>query len=363
MKRLIAMFIIATLMTCSLSIAAETAAVMTGTHETASPGEKVTIVLSLHENPGLASWKVDLTWDQNVLQLDTQSISLGDDFVGGMFVENTNEDGKLCLVWAKSENVSADGNVVTLTFTVSENAESGIYPISVAVSGTRNENGGQVAVTTYNASITLPDILTDSSVTVVPDDLTPEQTPVNPTFPTAFHNPFTDLKETLYYYQPVMWALENGITTGTSTTTFSPNQACNRAQTVTFLWRTAGSPEPSSLEMPFFDVAADSYYYKAVQWAVENEITTGTSPSTFSPNAVVTRAQTVTFLWRAQNTPSALTSNPFDDVAADTYYTDAVLWAVENGITTGTSPTTFSPTTDCSRAQIVTFLYRYMDNK
>ena len=176
----------------------------------------------------------------------------------------------------------------------------------------------------------------------------------------AFENPFTDVAEGAYYYDAVLWAAENGITGGTSATTFSPAVTCTRAQTVTFLWRAAGSPDPEGTNMPFTDVASDAYYYDAVLWAVENGITSGTSATTFSPNATVTRAQNVTFLWRWAESPAVEAVNPFTDVAADMYYHDAVLWAAEEGITAGTSATTFSPDDPCLRSQIVTFLYRYL---
>ena len=169
---------------------------------------------------------------------------------------------------------------------------------------------------------------------------------------------FSDVPEGAYYTDAVAWAVEKGVTSGTSGTTFSPNADCTRAQIVTFLWRAAGSPTPKSKESAFTDVVAGSYYETAVQWAVENGITSGTSATTFSPNAACTRAQTVTFLWRSQKSPADGAANSFTDVAEGTYYTDAVKWAVKNGITSGTSTTTFSPNADCSRAQIVTFLYR-----
>ena len=169
---------------------------------------------------------------------------------------------------------------------------------------------------------------------------------------------FSDVPEGAYYTDAVAWAVEKGVTSGTSSTTFSPNADCTRAQIVTFLWRAAGSPAPKSKESSFADVAADAYYSDAVRWAVENGITSGTSATTFSPNATCTRAQTVTFLWRSQKSPADGAANAFTDVAEGTYYTDAVKWAVKNGITSGTSATTFSPNADCSRAQIVTFLYR-----
>jgi len=172
---------------------------------------------------------------------------------------------------------------------------------------------------------------------------------------------FTDVDPNGYYYDAVLWAVRNGITTGTGNgTTFSPNMICSRAQVVTFLWRAAGSPAPVSTEMPFTDVAADAYYYDAVLWAVEKGITNGTGDgTTFSPDADCSRAQIVTFLWRSEGMEEAKGENVFTDVPAGAYYTEAVQWAVEKGITNGTGDgTTFSPEADCTRAQIVTFLYR-----
>ena len=172
-------------------------------------------------------------------------------------------------------------------------------------------------------------------------------------------NPFTDVDSSDYFYIPVVWAVYYDITTGTSATTFSPNAPCTRAQVVTFLWRTVGSPDPLTTENPFEDVAESAYYFKAVMWAVENGITTGTSDSTFSPDASCTRAQVVTFLHRACGSPAPQKNETsFRDISADAYYYEAVLWAVERGITTGTSAVAFSPETVCNRGQIVTFLYR-----
>ena len=170
--------------------------------------------------------------------------------------------------------------------------------------------------------------------------------------------PFTDVLPGSYYHDAVLWAVENNITAGTSATTFSPGASCTRAQSVTFLWRAAGSPAPKTRTMPFTDVKAGSYYYDAVLWAVENGITKGTSETAFSPDAVCSRAQIVTFLWRSQNTPAAGAVNPFTDVKADAYYADAVLWAVKENVTKGTTDTTFSPNANCTRAQIVTFIWR-----
>lgn len=169
---------------------------------------------------------------------------------------------------------------------------------------------------------------------------------------------FTDVPSGSYYEEAVRWAAENGATAGTDSAHFSPDGICTRAQAVTFLWRAAGSPAPKSSAMPFTDVPAGSYYYNAVLWAVENGISKDTSDTAFSPDKTCTRAQIVTFLWRSQNAPAAGSSNPFADVAASDYYAGAVLWAVKNDITKGTGATTFSPDADCTRAQIVTFLWR-----
>ena len=169
---------------------------------------------------------------------------------------------------------------------------------------------------------------------------------------------FVDVATGSYYEDAVDWAVENGITKGTDDTHFSPDGICTRAQAVTFLWRAAGSPKPETRTMPFADVPAGSYYYDAVLWAVENGITKGTSDTTFSPNMTCSRAQIVTFLWRSEKSPAAGTANPFADVKSTAYYAGAVLWAVREDITKGTTNTTFSPDADCTRAQIVTFLWR-----
>lgn len=170
-------------------------------------------------------------------------------------------------------------------------------------------------------------------------------------------SPFDDVSADAYYNQAVQWAQEKGITDGISSNLFGPKQPCTRSQIVTFLWRAAGSPEPKSTAAGMTDVAPGSYYAKAVAWAVENGITSGTAEGTFSPDATCTRAQAVTFLARAQNA-KATGKTAFSDVPADSYFADAVAWAQANGVTTGTSETTFSPDSDCTRAQIVTFLYR-----
>lgn len=179
----------------------------------------------------------------------------------------------------------------------------------------------------------------------------------------ATQNPFVDVKQGDYYYDAVQWAVGKKITSGTSATTFTPDGICTRAQTVTFLWRSQGSPKAAGAENPFTDVSKDAYYYDAVLWAVEQGITNGTSATTFSPDATVTRGQTAAFLWRVAKQPQVdQTANPFADVTQNAYYYNAVLWAVAKEITNGTSSTTFSPDQGCTRAQIVTFLWRTNSN-
>lgn len=172
-------------------------------------------------------------------------------------------------------------------------------------------------------------------------------------------NPFTDTDPSRFYFEPVLWAVKNGITKGTSATTFSPDASCTRGHVVTFLWRAAGAPEPATGEHPFVDANPSAYYYKAMLWAVEKGITNGTDPTHFSPGQACNRATVVTFLHRAKGSPEpASTSHSFTDVSMGRFYYKAMLWAVEHGVTQGMSPTTFEPDTVCTRAQVVTFLFR-----
>lgn len=169
---------------------------------------------------------------------------------------------------------------------------------------------------------------------------------------------FVDVSEDSFYRDAVEWAVEHGITNGVTDKYFDPNGICTRAQAVTFLWRAAGKPVSKNSEMPFQDVSDNAYYRDAVLWAIEQGITRGTTETTFSPNQQCSRGHIVTFLYRAQKSPPVLGSNPFSDVSFGSFCYHAVLWAAENGVTKGTTPTTFSPNTPCTRGQIVTFLYR-----
>ena len=177
------------------------------------------------------------------------------------------------------------------------------------------------------------------------------------------YNPFDDVHPDQYYFDSVLWAYGHNpqITTGTSAHRFSPDATCTRGQVVTFLYRAAGNPQVADILTLFSDISPDDYYYNAVLWAYDHQITTGTTDTTFEPDKTCTRAQVVAFLWRFAGSPEPVTTaNPFKDVKADKYYYKAVLWALENGITTGTTKTTFEPDKTCTRAQVVTFLYRYM---
>lgn len=255
----------------------------------------------------------------------------------------------------KSENGSvavdtgnaSEGDTVTITVKPDEG-----YELSEII--VTDKNGNRIPVTLKDGEYTFT--MPDSEVTIQSIFKPVEQTP------------FTDVAVGAYYRDAVLWAVKNGITSGTSETTFGPNDNCTRAQIVTFLWRAAGSPEPESLSN-FADVSTDSYYAKAVAWAVEQGITKGTSDTTFSPNATCTRAQAMTFIYRSEQAQGGgmqgawMFLNPFSDVDLENYYGEAVMWAVANGVTNGTSDTTFSPNNDCTRAQIVTFLFRCLGGK
>ena len=236
------------------------------------------------------------------------------------------------------------------TVTITPRPEAGYTVEQILVT---DKNGDPVKVTnngdgTY--SFTQPAGKVDVEVTFMEDN--------------TMLNFFVDVPANEYYYDAVLWAAENGITGGVDDVHFAPNAPCTRAQIVTFLWRAAGSPEPKNLSS-LSDVSADAYYAKAVAWALENGITTGTGDgTTFSPNATCTRAQAMAFIYRSEQARGGgmqgtwMFLNPFSDVDLESYYGEAVMWAVANGVTDGTTATTFSPNATCTRAQIVTFLFR-----
>lgn len=231
---------------------------------------------------------------------------------------------------------AAPGTTVVLTPTPAD----GHRLASLAVF---DKNGKQIALTLKDGKYTF--IMSASSVEIKAE------------FTVKQDMLFADVKQGDYFYDAVQWAVENGITNGVSDTLFNSDADCTRAQAVTFLWRAAGAPEPENADS-FIDVLKDSYYAKAAAWAVENGIASGVSATEFAPDAICTRAQIVTFLWRAEKAPAVDAESAFTDVESDAYYADAVQWALKNGVTKGTSASAFNPDASCTRAQIVTFLWR-----
>ena len=253
-------------------------------------------------------------------------------------VVSKNADGSVSF----SKSNAKKGDAVTITVTPDR-----YYKVDGVT--VKDQNGKEITVTD-NGDGTFTFKMPDSKVTV------------EPVF--SWDNPFGDVAEDTYYTPAVEWALKNGVTDGTSATTFSPNAGCTRGQIVTFLWKAAGCPEPAGMSS-FTDVSADAYYAKAVALAVEQGITNGTGDGKFSPDAVCTRSQSMTFIYRREQAQGGgmqgewMLQNPFADVNPEDYYGEAVMWAVANGVTSGTSDTTFSPDETCTRGQIVTFLYRF----
>ena len=260
---------------------------------------------------------------------------------------------------ALTNSVQVDGKGKNYSVTLYSTLSSGYE--EVVVTGVSNAEAiavaqisGKLYGTNLNdvGTITVNGKISDSSIlagTVPTASAKPSQT-----------NPFTDVSSSAYYYDAVLWAVGKGVTTGTGDgTTFSPNDPCTRAQIVTFLWRAYGKQKPTTIVNPFTDVKSGDYYYDAVLWAVEKGITAGTGDgTTFSPNDPCTRAQAVTFQWRAAGKPAVSGGSSFTDVVSGSYYADAVAWAVVKNITTGATNTTFNPNGTCTRGQIVTFLYR-----
>lgn len=294
----------------------------------------VSITVSGAEAPDGGNYN-DIIYNNGTLTISTRPSSGGGSYTPPTYkVESEvskNDDGSVSF----SKNNAKKGDTVTITVTPDR-----YYKVDGVT--VKDSNGKEIAVTD-NGDGTFTFKMPASKVTV------------EPTF--SWDNPFADVSEEAYYAPAVEWALKNDVTNGTGDGTFSPNVGCTRAQIVTFLWRAAGCPEPAGMSS-FTDVSVDAYYAKAVAWAVEKGVTNGTSETTFFPDDLCTRAQILTFLWRAVGSPAPGISNPFTDVPAGADYARAVAWAVEKGVTNGTSETTFSPDMTCSRGQIVTFLYR-----
>ena len=275
---------------------------------------------------------------------------------GGNYNDITYKTGTLTI----SNKPSAGGGAAaSCTLTFNTNGGSAVAAVSKTSGSTVDLTGYKPTRDGYTFAGWFSDTALTKAVTSV--KLTADTTVYAKWTKNGAINPFTDVPDGAYYHDAVLWALGKNVTSGTSPNTFGPSMDCTRAQVVTFLWRAMGSPEPTGKTNPFTDVSPDAYYYKAVLWAVEKGITKGASDTTFAPDDTVTRAQFVTFLWRAANAPAASGTNPFTDVTdTGAYYYNAVLWAVGQGITAGTSATTFGPDDVCNRGQVVTFLCRYM---
>ena len=306
----------------------------------------------------------------------------------------TVSDGVVTAVAAGTANITvttAEGSktatcAVTVTRRSSSSSSNPTYPIttpsktengSVTVTPKSAKRGSIVTITvTPDAGYVLDKLtvtdkdgkelsLTKKSDTEYTFVMPAGKVEITPSFVKQAEEPsrvFVDVKTGDYFYDAVLWAVEKGITNGTSAEMFSPEAPCTRAQIVTFLWRAAGSPVVN-YAMDLSDVAGDAYYAEAVRWALSEGITTGTSDHTFSPDAVCTREQAVTFLWRAAGSPTVSGESAFEDVGADAYYARAVAWAAQNGVTNGISQALFGTGSDCTRAQIVTFLYRAQQGK
>lgn len=302
----------------------------------------------------MAAWMFEVSWDTSALSLDTSdgAAMLGKAFSGGTLLAKQTERG-LTVSWFSIRDISTDGELFRFRVKASAGANES-YPITVNCSTENTIDALEHPVKVYPGS---------GRVTVAGVSERPSESGNDPDTPDNLNvsepqPEFIDVPSTAYYYDAVQWAVKQNITSGTTRNIFSPNAICTRAQTVTFLWRAAGSPEPIMASSPFSDVRRGSYYYKAVLWAYESGITGGTSDTAFSPDAAVTRGQVATFLWRAAGAKSVDQMNGFADVPDSAYYSAAVRWAAENHIANGTSETTFAPESNCTRGQIVTFLYR-----
>ena len=360
----------------------------------ASVGDTVTMKLSLKNNPGIAYLRMTVVCDTE--GIETESVKNGEilsDFDSGVNLQ-----------WSSDKNSSVSGTLATLTFRLSKSLSNGSYPVSVKLRECYNDAYEAVSLTATNGSISVTGGTDsadagktgDSGKETTTNDKTSQnvqntqgtntgngssdvgnntgsgaEKTVSDNLLTAVEEEaaeqpgktetavsFGDVSETDYFYDAVRWAAENFITSGTDETHFCPVDPCTRAQVIVFLWRAAGSPKVENT-CDFSDVKRDSFYADAVDWAYRNSIVNGTDANHFSPDATVNRGQVVTMLYR-YGKDTATAENPFTDVSQGAYYRDAVSWAYNKKVALGTSAVTFSPDEICSRAQIVTFLYRDM---
>ncbi len=301
-----------------------------------APGKEVSVTVSVAGNPGVCAGRLAVSHGE---YLELTGVTDGGLLSGANFGTDKTAD-PYYVTWDDSlaaKDNAKNGTLVTLKFRIKSDAPSGSQPVTVSYVPGDFVN---VSLKSVTFAVTNGAVKVRSGALARFDDVDPDA----------------------YYADPVSWAVEKNITTGTGANTFSPDDGCTRGQVVTFLYRSKGEPEPSAASNPFGDVGASDYFYKAVLWAVGEGITKGTSSTEFSPYDVCTRGQVVTFLWRSSGSPEPeTTAHGFLDVKNSDYFFKPVLWAVENGVTKGTSSTTFSPDEKCTRAQVVTFLKRADD--
>ena len=317
----------------------------------------------------------DLTWTSDKEEVATVSDGVVSAVAAGTahITVTTADGGKTATCVVTVTRRSSSSSKPSYPITTPDKTENG----SVTVTPTSAKRGSVVTITvTPDAGYVLDKLtvtdkdgkelsLTKKSDTEYTFVMPAGKVEITPSFVKQAEEPsrvFVDVKTGDYFYDAVLWAVEKGITNGTSAETFSPEDPCTRAQIVTFLWRAAGSPVVN-YAMDLSDVAGDAYYAEAVRWALSEGITTGTSADQFSPDATCTREQAVTFLYRAAGSPAVSGESAFEDVGADAYYARAVAWAAQNGVTNGISQALFGTGSDCTRAQIVTFLYRAQQGK
>ena len=303
-------------------------------------GDVIQVPVTSEDNPGFSGFALTVQSDDGLVLTDVAIGELLDASASGSFTTNI----RSALVrWKDSVNTTGDGVLFYLTFKLSDDAANGEYTVSIA----RKDGLDSSFVNAQGKAL---------NSNCIPGTVTVSGEPV-------YTNPFKDVPAGKFYTDAVLWAVGRNpqITNGYSDGTFRPDLTCTRAQVVTFLWRAKGCPEPTSTRNPFTDVKSSDYFYKAVLWAAENGVTTGKTATTFDPNGECTRAHVITFLWRVEGKPTPSSASvPFTDVPTGKYYTTAVLWALQKGITTGRTANTFGPDDACTRGHVVTFLYRDM---
>ena len=328
--------------------AGEAVPVITLSEATAKPGEDVTVAVDLSENPGLMVMLFQVSYDHSRLLLTGAA---------GVGLTGWDVNGDTVL-WLGDADSDFNGRILELRFRVSEQAPAGLVPVTLLCGsggmGNREETAFHPAITAGGVTVQAGSASGTPETPPVPaspiPSASPEPEPAVPARPSLPEIPFTDVYAGTYYYTAVVWAYQNGITNGRSFDTFDPAGTCTRAEVVTFLWRAAGSPEPESLVNPFADVKAEDYFYRPVLWAVEKGITRGTDATRFSPRETCTTAHIITFIYRALG------------IGSDGWYREAGDWANGSGLLEDTG-LLVDPAENCPRSAVVTFLYRWAQRR